>query len=182
MNRLLALTVWLALLAGCAGRMPSGALSAPETRRVQADRERAWEIVIQVLTEQGYPIEQRDETAGVLETAWIPINPGYRATLFVTEHEDRYSDCGKPGFGSAFQGKDVQLRLELSPARRGGTSLTVHASFRSRRYMGAPMAVGSPREDFRCHSRGRLEDELASRIQLQAWSDQFDRLRRGQQP
>ena len=182
MSRLLAFAVGVVLLAGCAGRMPSGTVSAPETRRLQADPERVWQIVLQVLAEQGYPIEWRDQTAGVLETAWVPSNPGYSATLFVTEHEDRYSDCGKPGFGRAFQGKEVLLRVQISPTRRGGTSLTVHASFRSRRYLGAPMAVGSPREDFPCHSRGRLEDELAGRIQLQVWSDQFDRLRRGPQP
>ena len=182
MNRLIAIAVGLALLAACAGRTPSGALLAPETRRLSAEPARAWEIAIQVLTEQGYPLEVRDQEAGLLETAWIPSNPGYRATLFVTEHEDRYSDCGKPGFGRAFQGKDVQLRLQVSPHRRGGTSLTVEARFRSRRYLGAPMAIGAPRKDFPCHSRGRLEDELAGRIQLQVWGEQLDRLRRGQQP
>ncbi|MFB3816329.1 MAG: hypothetical protein ACE147_01585 [Candidatus Methylomirabilales bacterium] len=179
MGRLSMVLIAVALLAGCRGLPPVPPPSPVETRRLRAELDRAWESAREVLTEQGYVVRRQDRAAGVLETDWFPINPEYSASLLFTEQEDRYSECDKPGLGQAFRGKEVRVRLEVSPSvSRGETAVTVRATFRTKQYVGVPMAAGNVRAMVFCRSTGWLENELAVRIQVQALGG-LDRLRRG---
>jgi hypothetical protein len=169
----------VALLAGCGGLPPVPPSSSVETRRLRAEPDRAWESARDVLAEQGYTVRRQDRGAGVLETDWFAINPGYSASLLFTEQEDRYSECARPGLGQAFRGKEVRVRLEVSPSvKKGETAVTVQATFRTKQYVGIPIAAGGVRAMVFCRSTGWLENELAVRIQVHALGG-LDRLRRG---
>jgi hypothetical protein len=181
MRRLCLAFIAAELAGACGGGLPQGPPPAVvETKRLRVEPRRTWEAAEALLTDQGYTLRRRDRAAGVLETDWHVINPDYNSTLLVTGQDDRYSECGKPGLGRAYGGKEVKLRLEVSPSvRKGETALAVQAVFRTAQYLGLPMAVGQPRGFAFCRSTGWLEDELAVRIQVQAVTDQLDHLRRG---
>ncbi len=149
------------------------------TRSLHAEPDRVWEAAREVLKDEGHTLRYQDAAHGVLETDWFPINPAYEANLLVTVQEDRYSQCGKPRLGQAFQGKEVRLRVQLSPSvKKDETALTIQATFQTRQYLGLPMAIGSVRAMVFCRSTGWLENELAVRIQVEALGG-LDRLRRG---
>jgi uncharacterized lipoprotein len=118
------------------------------------DFDQAWDAVVRILAERGYEIQREDRGAGTIETEWRTLNPDYTASILVTQNEDRYSACGKPGFGQTFRGKQVRLTVVLAPVRRGVTDLA-------------------------CRSRGRLEDEIAIETQVRALGDHLNRTRRG---
>jgi hypothetical protein len=179
MTALSMILIAVALLAGCGGLPPAPPPSTLETRRLRAEPDRTWESARDVLAEQGYAIRRQDRAAGVLETDWFSINPAYSASLLMTEQEDRYSECDKPGLGQAFRGKEVRVRLEVSPSvNKGETAVTVQAAFRTKQYVGMPMAAGGVRAMVFCRSTGWLENELAVRIQVHALGG-LERLRRG---
>ncbi len=120
-----------------------------------------------------------DRPGGTLETDWLTFNPEYAAGVFVTQHQDRYASCGKPGFGEAFRGKQVQLELALTAIRPGETELTIQARFRTQRWSDPLLWRGSLQGTIECRSRGRLEEEVALQIQLQLVGEHLERLRRG---
>ena len=165
------------LLAGC-GAAPRGPQPAPETRRLEADFDLACEAVIRVLGERGYDLPHTDRTAGVIETDWLSTNSDYAASIIVTEHQDRYSDCGKPGLGELFRGKRTRVNVTLSPGRRGETDLRIDASFRTQRFSGL-LRWNRPLGEWPCRSRGRLEEELALQMKLWLLSEKLERIRRG---
>jgi hypothetical protein len=166
------------LLAACAGQPPRPQVDH-ESRRLDADFNQAWDAAVRVLTERGYQVVVADQAAGVLETDWKMINPEYAATVFVTQHEDRYAGCGKPGLGQAFRGKQAQLELALTPTRRRDTDVTIRARFRTHRWSDPLLWQGQRQETVECQSRGRLEDEVAVQVQLQLIGEHLERLRRG---
>lgn len=178
MRQLTLATVCLGMLAACGGLEPRRH-TPQEFRRVEADFDQAWEAAVRSLMERGYDIRTIDRAAGIIETGWLTINPDYTATVLVTEREDRYSTCGKPGLGQAFRAKEARLALALQPIRRGETGLRIKAFFRTQRYSDAPLWGNRPLGDAECNSRGRLEEELKVEVQLRALSDQLERLRRG---
>lgn len=179
MGTLYMVLIAVALLAGCRGLPPVPPSTAVETRRLRAEPDRAWESAREILAEHGYAIRRQDRAAGVLETDWFALNADYSASLLVTEQEDRYSECPRPGLGQAFRGKEVRLRLEVSPSvKKGETAVTVQATFRTKQYVGLPLAAGGVRAMVFCRSTGWLENELAVRIQVHALGG-LDRLRRG---
>jgi hypothetical protein len=149
----------------------------PDARRLQADIDPAWDAAERVLADRGFDIKRTDRTSGVIETGWLALNAEYSASVFLTENEDRYSDCGKPGLGRADRGKEARLLLRLLPAGRGQTDMDVRAAFRTERK--AWFFGSSVRPD--CQSRGRLEDEVFMDTQVKAWADQLHRQRRGWQ-
>jgi hypothetical protein len=170
--------ICVGLLAACGGVVPPS--PAPqEFHRLEADFDRAWEAAVQTLTERGYEIRAIDRAAGVMETGWLTINPAYSATIFVTEHEDRYSVCGRPTLGQAFVSKRGRLSLMLQPIRRGETRLRAEAFFRTHGYRHFLFWPHRPLGDVECSSRGRLEDEIWLQIQLRALSEHLERLRKG---
>lgn len=171
-------TVFLGLLAACGGLQPRRH-TAQEFRRLEADFDQTWEAAVRTLTERGFDIRMMDRSAGTIETGWVTINPDYAATVLVTEREDRYSACGKPGLGQAFRTKQARLTLALRRIRRGETGLRTEAFFRTQRYWDAPLLGNRPLEDVECSSRGRLEEELKVEVQVRALSDLLERLRRG---
>jgi hypothetical protein len=180
MRRLATVLICLELLAACGGLPSMPAPAPPVTRRLRAEPTRVWQAAREVLLEHGHEIRREDRSAGVLETEWFAINPDYAASILVTGQQDRYSECAKPGLGVAFRGKEVRLRLQVSPSvSREETALTLQATFRTKQYLGLPMAAGEPRALIFCRSTGWLEDELAIRIQLRTAGEQLDRLRRG---
>ncbi len=120
-----------------------------------------------------------DRAAGTLETDWLMFNPEYMAGVFVTQHEDRYASCGKPGLGEAFRGKQVRLELALTAIRPREIELVVQARFRTHRWSHPLVWQGSLRGTVECRSRGRLEEEVALQIQLQLIGEHLERLRRG---
>lgn len=166
------------LLVACGGMGPSGR-TPQDFHRLDVDFGQAWEGTIRTLIERGFDIRTIDRNAGIIETGWLTINSEYAATFFMTEHEDRYSTCGKPALGQAFRSKDTRLVLTLSPVRRGEISLRAEAFFRTQRYSDALLWSNRPLGDQECSSRGRLEEEIKVQIQLRALSERLDRLRRG---
>lgn len=147
-------------------------------RRVEADFGQAWEAAIRTVIERGYDIRAIDRGAGVIETGWLGINAEYDGTIFVTEHQDRYSTCGRPAFGQSFRTKQARLVLSLVPMRRGETGLRVEAFFRTQRYSSMPLWTNRPLGDAECSSRGRLEEEIKVAVQLRVVADRLERLRR----
>jgi hypothetical protein len=180
MKRLFAIVLCVELLTACSG-LPTGVPPASVvTRRLRAEPGRVWDAARQVLDQQGYQILQEDRSAGILETDWSATNPAYQASFWVTEQQDRYSECSKPGFGQTFAGKEARLRLQVSPSLKPDeTELTVQAGFRTTLTRGRGVAVGHTPPRVFCRSTGWLEDELAVRIQLVALGGRLDRLRRG---
>ncbi|MBI4840455.1 MAG: hypothetical protein HY803_05170 [candidate division NC10 bacterium] len=178
MRHFILAAVCLGLLGSCGGLEPRRRMPQ-EFRRLEADFDQTWEAAIRTLTERGYDIRTIDRPAGIIETGWLTINSDYAATVLVTEREDRYSTCGKPGLGQAFRAKEARLVLALRPIRRGETGLRIEAFFRTQRYSDAPLWGNRPLGDAECSSRGRLEEELKVEVQLRALSDQLERLRRG---
>jgi len=177
MRRLAAALVCVGMLEACGG-VPPRTHPVPDARRLAADFGQAWGAVLHILAERGYELQRIDQTTGVIETGWAPQNPEYTASVLVTQNEDRYSDCGKPPVGERFQGKQVRLSAVLAPVRRGETSLRFEVAFRTQRQGVWPWSAD--RADFsECHSKGRLEDELAVEVQLKAFAEQLDRVRRG---
>jgi len=170
--------ICVGLLAACGGVAPPS--SAPqEFHRLGADFDQAWEAAIRTLTERGYEIRSIDRAAGIVETGWLTINPKYSATIFVTEHEDRYSTCGRPALGQSFLSKRGRLSVMLQPIRRGETRLHAEAFFRTQRYRHFLFWSHRLADDVECSSRGRLEDEIWLQIQLRALSEHLERLRKG---
>jgi hypothetical protein len=180
MKRLFAVVLCLELLGACGGLNPGVPPVSVVTRRLRAEPHRVWEAARQVLGQQGYQIVQEDRDAGIFETDWARMNPEYQASFWVTEQQDRYSECAKPRLGQAFEGKEARLRLQLSPSvKPDETALAVQASFRTTLVRGGRTAVGQAPPRVFCRSTGWLEDELAVRIQLVALGGRLDRLRRG---
>jgi hypothetical protein len=167
----------LSLLVGCS-TVPPGPQGSPETRRLEADFELAYDAVLRVLGERGYTVPHTDRTAGVIESDWLVTNPEYAASVLVTEHQDRYSDCGRPGLGRAFRGKQTRLKMTLSPGRRGETDLRVDAAFRTQRFSSF-LWWNRPLGEWLCRSRGRLEEEVALQMKLWILGEQLERIRRG---
>jgi hypothetical protein len=178
MGRLALATVSLSVLVACGGMEPRRYALTPSWR-LEADLDRAWEATLWTLTERGYEIRTTERATGTIETGWMTINPGYTATIFVTSQADRYSECGKPGLGQIFRGKQSRLSLILHPIREGETTLRLEAFFRTQRYWDTPFWASQSAEDAACHSRGRLEEEVRLHIQFRVLSDHLDRLRRG---
>ncbi len=166
------------LLVACGSQLPRFP-AGHESRRLEADFDQAWVAANRVLAERGQPIEAADRTSGILETEWQTFNPEYAATVFVTQHEDRYASCGKPGLGEAFRGKQVRLELALTAARPRETQLVIQARFRTHLWSDPLVWQGTPRGTVECRSRGRLEEEMALQIQFQLIGEQLERLRRG---
>ncbi len=178
MRRLALATVSLGVVVACGGMEPHR--DAPrEVRRLEADYDQAWEATIRTLTERGYEIQSSDRSARTIETGWLTFNLDYAATILVTQQEDRYCVCGKPGFGQAFRTKQVRLVMTLQPIRGGETGLRTEAFFRTLRYTDTLLWANRPLGDVECNSRGRLEEELRVEIQIRALSDHLERLRRG---
>ena len=177
--RRLALTVVCAgILVACAGAELHRHVSR-DFRRVEADFTQTWEATIRTLGDRGFEVLASDRAGGRIETGWLTINPGFDATVFITDQEDRYSICGKPVLGQAFRTKQARLALTLSAVRQGESALRVEAFFRTQRYTDAIFWSDRALGDEACSSRGRLEEEIRMEIQLRALSDQRDRLRRG---
>jgi hypothetical protein len=178
MRRLTLAAVSLGVLVACGG-IGSHSPLPREVRRVEADFDQAWEAALRTLIQRGYNIRTVDRSIGTIETGWTTFNPDYAATVFVTEHEDRYSLCGKPPLGQAYRTKQVRLVVTLQPGRPGETGLLTEAVFRTQRYSDAPLWANRPLGDQECGSRGRLEEELRVEIQIRALSGELERLRRG---
>jgi hypothetical protein len=178
LRRLRLATLCLPLITGCGG-IPPGASPPQESRRLEAEYDQAWEATIRTLVERGFDIRRMDRPSGTIETGWLFINPDYSATVFVTQQEDRYSLCGKPGLGQAFRGKEARLELVLRSVRRGETAIHIAAFFRTHRYSDSPLRANRPLGDVACNSRGRLEEEVQVQVQLRAISARLERLRRG---
>jgi len=175
MRRLAVAVVCLGVLAGCGGRIPRS-YPVREVSRVAADLDRTWEAVRLVLTERGYELQSEDRTAGEIETAWLAINPDFTSNIFVTKNEDRYSDCGRPGLGSADRGKHARLTVHLATPSPGQTDVRVRAAFRTAR----SFILSAAPDTVECRSRGRLEEEVLVETQVRALTEQFQRLRRGE--
>jgi hypothetical protein len=170
--------ICVGLLAACGGVAPRRPASQ-EFHRLEAEFDQAWEAAVRTLMERGYEIRATDRAAGVVETGWLTINPEYSATVFVTEHEDRYSVCGKPALGQTFGSKQGRLSVMLQPIRRGETGLRAEAFFRTQRYLDFLFWSHRLLGDVECSSRGRLEDEIWLQIQFRALSVHLERLRKG---
>lgn len=178
MRRFALATVSLGVVVACGGIEPHR--DAPrEFRRLEADFDQAWEATIRTLKDRGYDIRTMDLSGRAIETGWLTFNPDYAATVFVTQQEDRYSICGKPGLGQAFRAKQVRLVVTLQPTRRGETGLRTEAFFRTQRYTDTLVWANQLLGEVECTSRGRLEEEVRVEIQIRALSDHLDRLRRG---
>ena len=178
MRRLAAGVLCMGVLVGCGG-MPPGSRPPQEARRLGVDFDQAWDAVVRILAERGYEIRQDDRGAGTIETEWRTLNPDYTASILVTQNEDRYSACGKPGFGQTFRGKQVRLTVVLAPVRRGVTDLAVHADFRTDGRSSLSLSSDASGDEVACRSRGRLEDEIAIETQVRALGDHLNRTRRG---
>jgi hypothetical protein len=168
----------LGMLAGCGGLGPR-AYVVPETRRLEADIDQAWESLQRVLLERGYRFQTLQRETGTLETHWMVVNPDYTASVLVTRQADRYSDCGRPGLGQGFRTKEARVTAVLLPGRRGGTEVRVEAAFRTQRVSTLSLSGEQPLGPAECRSRGRLEDELIVQTQVAAVKHQLERVRRG---
>lgn len=164
----------LGVLAGCGGRSPRY-YPVPESRRLEADIGSVWEAVTRVLAERHFDILRSDRATGTIETDWLSVNASYAANVFLTRDDDRYSDCGKPGLGGAYRGKQARLTVTLSPAGTAQTDVLMGAAFRTERTRLFSDSL-NVRE---CRSRGRLEDELLVETQVRALANTLQRFRRG---
>jgi NlpB/DapX lipoprotein len=176
MQRLAAGLLCLSVLGGCGGKAPRQ-YPVPESRRLDTDLDHAREATARVLADRGYTIQRNDPATGVIETDWLTVNPDYSANLFLTENEDRYSDCGKPGLWKTDHGKQARLAVSVSAAGRGQTELQVRAAFRTERTVVLLQIATLPG----CRSRGRLEEEIFVETQVWALTNHLQRLRRGWQ-
>jgi hypothetical protein len=174
MRRLAAGLVCLSVLGGCAGKAPRN-YPVPESRRLEADPDFAWEAACRVLADRGYDIQRNDRAAGVIETDWLPVNDDYSAGVFLTRNEDRYSDCGKPGLGTRHRGKQARVIVRISPVGRGQSEIVVRAAFRTEH----TSVWWESSELLECRSRGRLEEEFLIETQVRALTNQIQRSRRG---
>lgn len=174
MVRLAASLVCLSVLGGCAGKAPRP-YPVPESRHVEADPDLAWEAAGRILEDRGYGIQRRDRTAGTIETDWLTINGDYTAGAFLTKHEDRYSDCGRPGLWTRYRGKQARLVLRVVPGGRGQTEIAVRSAFRTEH----TSIWWESSEVVECRSRGRLEEEILIETQVRALTNQIQRSRRG---
>jgi uncharacterized lipoprotein len=166
----------LSVLSGCGGRHPRS-YQVPESRRLEADLGSAWEAAYRILAERGYDIRDVDRATGVIETDWLTVNSDYSANVFLTQNEDRYSDCGKPGLGKTYRGKQARLTVSLSAIGPNQTEILVHAAFRTERkniFSSSPTAL-------ECQSRGRLEEEFLVETQVRGLANTLQRFRRGWQ-
>lgn len=166
--------VCVAVLGGCGGRHPRN-YQVPESRRLEADLGSAWEAASRVLTDRGFHILESDRAAGVMATDWLTVNADYSANVFLTQNQDRYSDCGKPGLGRSHRGKQARLVLSLSAVGPNHTELLVRAAFRTERtniFASSPTAL-------ECRSRGRLEEEVLIEAQVRALANPLQRILRG---
>jgi hypothetical protein len=179
MRRLAAAALCMGAMVGCGGAQPPQSRPPQEARRLGTDFDQTWDAVIKMLAQRGYEIRRSDRANGTIETGWFTLNPDYSASILVTQNEDRYSVCEKPGIGQTFRGKQVRLTLVLSPVRRGVTDLTVRADFRTEGRSHISFSSETPGDEVACRSRGRLEDEIAIETQVRALSDQHNRTRRG---
>lgn len=174
---LLPVVLGLLLLAGCGGMAPKPQ-AAPEGRRLEAEYEQAWDALVRVLLERGFAFRQLDPRTGNLETTWATVNAEFAASVLVTQSDDRYSQCGRPGIGQAFREKSARILGVLGPHPRSGTQIVLRAEFRTQRYStlgpGPDKLLGMEE----CRSRGRLEDELAVQTQVRAVQERLDRMRR----
>jgi len=176
LRRLAAGLLCLSVFGGCGGRNPRS-YQVPETRRLEADLGSAWEAAYRVLADRGYDIPVSDRATGAIETDWLTVNSDYSASVFLTQNEDRYSDCGKPGLGKSYGGKQARLTVSLSAVGPGQTEILVRAAFRTERkgaFSGSPAVL-------ECRSRGRLEEEIFVETQVRALTNTLQRLRRGWQ-
>ncbi len=172
-QRLAAGMLCLCVLGGCGAKSPRS-YPVPDSRRLEAELEHAWEATCRVLADRGYDIRRNDRAAGVIETDWRVVNSDYTASVFLTKNEDRYSDCGKPGLWVSYRGKEGRLTVSLAAAGRGQAQVSVRADFRTAR-----ASVFSPSPvPLDCRSRGRLEEEIFLESQVRALSNQLQRLRR----
>lgn len=178
MRRLALATVSLGVIVACGG-IESHRDPPREFRRLEADFDQAWQATIRTLQDRGYDIRTMDPSARALETGWLTFNPDYTATIFVTQQEDRYSTCGKPGLGQAFRAKQVRLVVTFQPMRRGETGIRTEAFFQTQRYTDTLVLANRSLGEVDCTSRGRLEEELRVEVQIRALSDRLERLRRG---
>jgi hypothetical protein len=176
MRRLAGSVLCVSLLAGCASTAPRS-YPVPESRRLEAELDLAWEAAVRVLADRGYEIQRNDRTAGVIETNWLRINNDYTAGAFLTQNEDRYGDCGKPGLWTTFRGKQARVILRLAPVGRGQTEVVIVTAFRTE-HTSIWWESSEVRE---CRSRGRLEEEILIETQVRALTNQIQRSRRGWQ-
>ena len=176
LRRLAAGLLCLSVLGGCGGRNPRS-YQVPESRRLEADLGSAREAAYRILADRGYDIRESDRATGAIETDWLTVNSDYSASVFLTQNEDRYSDCGKPGLGKSYQGKQARLMVRLSAVGPGQTEVLVRAAFRTER---TGISFGSPRV-VECQSRGRLEEEILVETQVRALTNRLQRFRRGWQ-
>lgn len=166
----------LSVLSGCGGRSPRSHL-VPESRRLEADLGSAWEAASRILAERGYDIRESDRAAGAIETDWLTLNSDYSANVFLTQNEDRYGDCGKPGLATTYRGKQARLTVSLSAVGPNQAEILVRAAFRTERrntFSGSPTTL-------ECRSRGRLEEEFLVETQVRALTNTLQRFRRGWQ-
>lgn len=166
----------LSVLGGCGGRNPRPS-QVPESRRLEADLGAVWEAAYRILADRGYDIRESDRATGAIETDWLTVNSDYSASVFLTQNDDRYSDCGKPGLGTSYQGKQARLMVRLSVVGPGQTEVLVRAAFRTER---KGITFGSPAV-LECQSRGRLEEEILVETQVRALTNRLQRFRRGWQ-
>lgn len=176
MRRLAAGLLCLSVLSACASKSPRS-YSTSEAHRLETEIDQAREAASRVLADRGYDIIGDDRSTGTIETAWLPINTSYAAGFFLTENEDRYSDCGKPGFGRVYRGKQARLTVRVAPAGSGQTELLVRAAFRTQRKTWLFQTITA----IECQSRGRLEEEVLVQTQIRALTNQLQRYRRGWQ-
>lgn len=168
--------VCLGLLNGCGGRNPRS-YQVPEVRRLEADIGSVREAAHRMLADRGYQARESDPATGAIETDWHTVNADYSASVLLTRNEDRYSDCGKPGLGKTYRGKQARLAVSLSAVGTNQTDVVVRAAFRTERrslFSSAPTVL-------ECRSRGRLEEEFLLETQVRALANVLHRLRRGSQ-
>ncbi len=142
---------------------------------MEADVASVREAVHRVLADRGYKVRASDPPTGAIETDWFTVNASYSASVFLTRNEDRYSDCGKPGLGKTYRGKQARLAVSFSAAGTNQTDVLVRATFRTERnglFPGPPMVL-------ECRSRGRLEEELVVETQVRALTNALHKIRRG---
>ena len=166
----------LSVLGGCGAKSPR-TYPLQEARRLEVELDRTWETMHRIVVDRGYAIQHSDQPEGVIETDWITVNADYAASVFLTQNEDRYSDCGKPGLGKTYRGKQARLMVRLAAAGRNQTEVLVRAAFRTERNA----AFSRFATFLECRSRGRLEEEILVETQVRALTNQFQRFRRGWQ-